>query len=1259
MKKPEQVIEQFENKSGLPIDKNLYTDLVMPNNKELGFMPMVAPYEDERKAAPGQLETLHAAFSEYNAPLRALTNLSKINDNVDLERQENYDPIREGLLDDVPEQYWAQILLATRREDALKIKQRLAEELENQDILDRSGWLTSTVSILGASIADPTTLIPMSQTVKYASIGKGAFANFINAGKAMAGPIALQNAILVGTKESQDISDWAIQTMFETAIAAGIGGIVGAYAAKGAKTELSNMKAVFKAVDGVDIKYKLSPEGIIEKPVASAAEGSSVGAAQVKGVQDLLDAGEISFKSNKTVKAIFGWGSPIIKGLTNRFETMRRFTSQLMPHPFETAGGKAGAIQNPDAFSFVKSWRHVHANAEIFTKAMWMESLGLEGVGKGIRAVSGSWTGKYQTLEAFKEQVGLAYSRKKSDIPQIQACIDLYRKEIYEPLWNEVIKRRPDLKKHEFTNIEQWLNRVYHKGKIQERPDEFIADFADYLTKNNDTLKKYYEPFDTTKRTITELKQSIETAKNKIIKPREKTALAAETRLAEVEADLAKAKSEADRLFPAEGPEKPKYLKAATEKLEAEQIKLRDKLAAHGLPETESAQIKTTIKAMEEEVALQEKYLAELDKNLDQAISEGLIPLDLLEGKVELNATQIAELEKLKKLSKDEIQQLAEDGKISKDLYFLKRGGYVELLNPEANPKLRRILNGDEIQDTANGVRDTIMNLNEEQILGEIFRSIESGGNDVFKTRTALWNDALAEKWLVRDIDQLAGLYVDQVSKRIYFDDILKSYGLTPQEGLEGIVSKLLTDRNIEESKILQQPDSPARVKELNKLNKDFDDTKKFMSDMYKIYMGNYVDNTTTAYRISDGIKKFAAATLLGNVPIVQITEFVSPLFRFMFDEYINDGLVASLKRMSYVAERKLNTAEKSYLRGAFADLGQGINVANGARTQALMGYGSQYQPKTVLERYVNNLANWSQNVNLANFIMDTQETIASFASQSSLLRTLQKYVDGKKLSDFEINKLDRARLNPNDWAKRILNQYGINKTEEGAFVANFHLWKDFEAAQRFRIAIEKEVRQVIMKPGPMDVPFALRDPLLSLMTQFTSYIFAATNNFTIPLLTSPDVQKMTGALMMLATGAMVDPLRQLAKGEELNLDPKALMISGINNSGIMSWQSDVLLKANATLGLPPLEFLQSDRIKSKAALFGLGPGLSLGNTAASVFSAFLNGEMNQRDANNAMKLMMPLAYTWYTRRPLNAMLESMNLPKDRQTAKRLKQYED
>ena len=1447
-----------------------YPYLVKEDTKPIPITPVRPPEIDSPK--PEWRETVGAGFRSYNAPYRAIKYLSQFGnplnkwaDDNSATRQEGYDPVKEGLLDTIPEEYHMDILLQSNRADAMTVINNINQLLEDQQTMERSGTLLNLGTGLVSGLLDPTILIPMTQTIKYASLSKNIYAGMINTAKVMGPAIALENAILTGTKETEDLTDWAYNTLVESFFAASLGGIGGAFVGAGVKGEMKAVRGAFAAIkDDVEIRYKIGQDGEFIGPMA-VGQGGSVGAMKAKLVQEQLDAGTVTFKNNPFIKKVFGWGSPLIEGLTSRFPVVQKITDDLFPNVFEVAGGVVNYIKGPSAYDFVKLWKNYQADASRNTHGLWVQSVK---------------RGNNMSYNEFKDNVAFARRRgNKADIPEVSEAASYYSAKLFDPLLNEIKKQYPDFKPHEFTNMEQHLSRIYDKDKILRDPEGFKLAVTNYLGDVTNRINARQAPISETKVRIQQSKENIASLKNRITKPQAKRYVEASDRISEIDAEI---KNYTEK-FGTNAP--PAWFK--------ERATLEDSIKSLELNAEETKAIQAQLEDAEAILRLEETTLSAFEKQLQQAIADGDIDLDMLTGKPDLTGAQIKQIEEInapiveaerqlveartelqelgtlknlkqtlttdlqgiasgaisevassvekfgvnktlravkkwrsaivanekrvategrvinskidaeratikdltqqkrekkellkslerklietpskekktirslkteianeknnlaaipglidesrtrikplqtelngmkeskplfdiakesaneafpfiekaiKNLSEKELlQQIStiekgvrkisreglaqgkakrnavrrkikeakeniksakekflndvDAGKIPEELYYQTSRG-AKLLDPNAQPTLRGALDEQGIYEATESIFNNVTQLNPEQVAGAIWGGVKAGGNDPFKSRVLLWNDSIAEPWLVNDIDAIAGIYSDQISKRLYLDKVLANYGSTSKEGMDGIVRELLDQRKLEEKRILRQPESPAREAELAKLKKDYDKNEKFLGNLYKTYMGNYVDKSTTAYRVTDSIKKFAVATMLGNVPLLQFVEFVAPLFRANFKEWVFDGLTPALDKMKKLAEARTKAwGDKAnpYIRGSYADFGVACDRYIGNQIQQLTGYGTQYQPRSRVERGVSNLAVWSQNISGANFISDMEDSILSSMYESNLIRSLKRFRDGEELTKFEIDRLDRSRLNPAEWSDRILKQFDKHgKDVDGAFNPNFHLWDDVDAARSFGIAVEKNVRQSRLKPGPLDQPFGFKDPYASMLFQFTSYVFAATNNFAIPLLTNPDMQKVIGTICMMAAGSLVDPMRQLSKGQEVDTSLEALSASALGNSGIMGWQFDALIRLMANL--PVVSEYVPDRAKSRA--LSIGPASGLYGMAASVLGAAASNELNKADLNRLGKLLIPFYGVWYAQQPINKALEALapNLPENRAAARRQKE---
>ena len=372
------------------VNNKFYPDAVLPNvhpqNAPNTQIVMTAPSADLSVEEPSFTQTERAAFRSFNTVSRMFDWVNRDHSLPRLGWEEGYDPYRSGVLEGIPEQYYGAILSAPNEKDALIVRQRVLNEMADKDIRARSGWLASTFTTLEATILDPTILFPVAATTKYGTFGAGFLVNAGRTAASLAPAIGFQNAILTGTKETEGLKDWAVDTLIETFVASAFGGLLGGFAARGAQKELKGANAFFKAAGAdVDIKFKYNPDGTIpDAPFQAVAPyGGSVGAAEVESIQALLDeVPSVKFKDNKFIRKTFSWGAPIIEGLTSPFPVVRDFVNKLMPHNFATAAGVAENIAAPSARDFVKLWTASRESALLFEHEMWLAYLGIKSPAK-------------------------------------------------------------------------------------------------------------------------------------------------------------------------------------------------------------------------------------------------------------------------------------------------------------------------------------------------------------------------------------------------------------------------------------------------------------------------------------------------------------------------------------------------------------------------------------------------------------------------------------------------------------------------------------------------------------------------------------------------------------------------------------------------------------------------------------------------------------------------------------------------------------
>ncbi len=1207
-----------------------YGRISLPDNSQIGLNQVTFNDPVTLKEKPSFGETLGANIRQFNDVRRGGEWLWDRFTNPLHDIEDDYDPIKEGLLDQVQPQDRARLLNTSSLREGQTMVRAIHQEYNDKDIQERSGWFANTITSLGAGIASPTTLIPISQTIKYGTIGKGFFQNAINTAKTLTPAIALQNAVLAGTKETEGWSDWAHDTIVESFLGAGLGGAVGAFAAKGIGNKLDKVKVMFDAVkDDVGIGYKLgekAEEGVVHfKAYPMHQDASSAAVDQVQHILDTIKP----LENNPMTKKFFGWSHPIIQGLTSPFGVVRDLTDSLFSHPFHM-----DHIRAPSAENFRRSWRSQYESVLIQQKQDWLEEIGVKGdVFSETKAVAGEWAGKFKSHKEFSEEVGKSIRRNgESGSAPVQNAAKRWIKEFYDPLWDELKKRRPDLSEHEFSNIKRYLNRIYDKDLIQQDPNGFLGELGDYLTKRNSQIQTMRAPLDAMKveskafrAQMTELRKDKSSALGKADKD------AIQARIDKLKLSRADNKARINKYW---------------EDLEERMFK--GEVDINLMADRPNVKPDQAIKIMElnEQEATLKSQVKEAEKLYRSFGSRGKKTPETLQRQRDAKKNLETKKQQLK-VHKERIQSFITKEEIDISATYINKSGERRLKRLN-RPKIARTMSNEEINKSAKMTMDTILQQNEDQLVGQMFNGIADRNPNVLHERSVLWNDENAERWLVNDMNVLGGVYMDQMVNRIHLDDVLLKYGENPDEGKKGIASMLKGKYDKERAPLINQERTKDVQKKLDKLDKQYKEAKDFTEKMYKVTLGDYGDKSSVSFRVTNSLKELAVSTLLGNLPILELTEFFTPLFKFTMSEYINDGLIPTLR---YWNELK-RTGKVD--RAAFQDVGIGLNVALGKRIQAMFGYGAQGQPKTMVERYIKNMANISNNISMANHITDFQEVMVAFMGQAKTIRMLEALEKGEKLGAKDLSRFDELRFDPHKYGATVLQQIRKHGEQfEGGWVSNWHLWdkEAFEAQQAFKISLEKECRSLITKPNALDMPFAFKDNIImSLATQFMSFPFSATLNFTIPTLTKPDAQKFIGMLTTMAAASMVGPLRQLAKGEEVNMDPETLMAGAFTDSGFFGWHFDALQRMNSAFDLPFMRPFQNDRFRKKDfwSLLG-GPTTGILADIGTVLSAAANGDLTQRDLGKIIRYGAPFSGAWYARQPVDAMIEATGFPTERQ----------
>jgi len=619
------------------------------------------------------------------------------------------------------------------------------------------------------------------------------------------------------------------------------------------------------------------------------------------------------------------------------------------------------------------------------------------------------------------------------------------------------------------------------------------------------------------------------------------------------------------------------------------------------------------------------------------------------------------------------------EGKVDQELYNIDKKGRIHFLDKNRNPKLRPKI--EDYDSMAEAFKDSYLQQNDEQLFAQLFKAVESGGTNPMKSRTMMVRDLHMTKYLENDIIKLTNIHTNFLGKRIALSDALSEYGGNYHERLQGVVNALKAEKNARDFKIkekvnrkltpeeveskvkggmskeaaemqlIEEPytHTPEKEKALFESGEQYKKDIQFLSNCFSVYNGNFHFGKSGQglQEFSKAFKNYTASTMLSGLVFLQLPEIAMNLFRNELKE-VAPVVRASIKSIA-------SGRYKEFSQDSFGELGAAINSVVSAHLNEVYGHGGQYQPQYWWGRLSENAAKMSGNVFLSNYATDLLQSISGHIYQYKIFKALDKVVKKKELSIQDREMLTFLNLDEK-WATRIMHQAReggpVEFIEEwGVYKGNFEQWTDFKASQAMMVAIKKGIDATVIKPNMLDVPFAFRDPVVSMITQFMSYGFGAVNSILLPTLQQPDAKKIAAISVMMGLSAFVDAARDLYKGKEPDLSFKALSISAVGNSGAFGYFADWIQRANAVLDLPLIGEFKSSRYNREPLDILAGPLGGTMNSIAQVVNMFLSGKINEKQLLK-LRDLTPLLTAPYLRYPVNKGVESLGLPKTKADAR-------
>ena len=1232
---------------------NPHIPMEIENNlKSMPIMPETSPLKTpDFVDKPGFFRTLAHAAADTNEIINVGTALAHTFSHKAEETPDGWSPVDDKfeLFKTVNEKYWGRLANATGPDDQQKILESIRGQEHDDEFYANGSFAATLIGGIGGGVLSPSSLIPFAATVKYANLGSRVLANTARVAPSLAISAAAHEAATQVGHDSFDVSDLAFDTMRDTIFGSALLG-AGIGLGKGFEGyKMYRGKQTLNAVnEGVTIEPNIK-NGIFQNTYTVVpSKGQSVSAAVVDKWQEVFDNSlvmEGAF-AIPVIGNLFTKLNPVVRGLNHSYGTIRMWTNKIVDHSLNIEGVKKGIARGANAEELILDIRHASKMMDFQIKGAWYEELGIDSSTQGVRRAKAFQqkinADGYTSLAEFKHKVqGIIINEEPTSSKAANNIAAEIRKHL-DSTW-ERFRKALDLPEGYLppATARAYLMKNYDVDAISQFEDKWITTITNHLKEQDAEISKLHAPVDAANERLQEMLEF----KKLVPADQAQQALKIEAqrkKISQLKKDLNdELRDNSDHailldkrnVLSTDDVKEINQLNEATEVIKKEAglsqkavTDLRDIIARAKRSIEKSKTAKTTAKNTE--------ILENAEKDLDAAIT-----------KRDIDATKLMN-------EQAELSGLIQEGLIPERLFIKSpETGFTRLRNVEEDaPVLRKIFEDDDARiGAAQSWGETITGHTPEQVNASIMaKLVPQTEASSMKARTLMIPDNILHDagFLSNNLSGNIATYDLTLGKvsamREVFPDL---HNESPLE----YISRLLVEERKDKRLFAKANSKPDQLnKDLAKIDTQFKSAKSFAEHSYDILMGK-TTGSLRAQQMTGIVRNFTISTLLGAVPLSQIADMGGLILKNGIYRYLRDGLVPLLK--SAATGFKGEFAHQWKQDAAHANLAVEHILAGHMEKNfnPLVAQDDSYLGKTATG--MKKLAELSGNFYGTTYIDNQLQAMSAHMTQSKIMEYMYKFKDGT-LKKPELENLLRSGIDPKEWADKFIKNFNSTgeKSSLGAYNSRWFDWSDDVAKNVMGRAIKRTLRETILKRGILDNPFFSNSPMPNLMLLFKGWVFSATSRYTLPLLQHGEAKDLMSIMFSLAAGSLVDPLRRLARGEDIDYNIDGAFIAALGHGGTLGYIYDAAETANALSG--QFFYKNGDKYQQRAKSgMLLGPSGSSFEGAQKLLSAYLNNEIDERTAKNGMKLI-PLSQAWYLRYLSSKFVEGLELPKTKADAR-------
>ena len=393
--------------------------------------------------------------------------------------------------------------------------------------------------------------------------------------------------------------------------------------------------------------------------------------------------------------------------------------------------------------------------------------------------------------------------------------------------------------------------------------------------------------------------------------------------------------------------------------------------------------------------------------------------------------------------------------------------------------------------------------------------------------------------------------------------------------------------------------------------------------------------------KIIRGLKDFNILRMMGGATITSTVDAGALVMRYGYDKLFGD-LVQPL------IEGNKNILAMLKDKDLLHDFGIATEMSINQRIRSLDESYDQFNlPSSKFATGLHDAANVMSILNLMSTWSDGLRKITAITAQSQLIKMSRRLVEGTASAE-EVARLAQAFIDE-PTARIILDQVDRHgDMYNGVLIPNTRMWdidnpEVFQAHKNFCAGVRFETHNVIVSSG-QDRPFILSQPVPSLLGQYKSFAFSATQRILITGAQRRDAAVLQGAATMIGLGMLVYALKTTLAGKEVSDDPKVWIAEGVLRSGGIGVLGDAHdAMEDLTGGRVGLRSWAGEKRNYKASgIFTSFPTASTVQLGDKIFNDMWDGQWNT-STTDALKKLTPYNNVFYARKVFDIAGDRLN----------------